>query len=45
MPSRISSSPARFSGRLLEPMKASTSAMTPTGPEKKFGWNSSLTIP
>ena len=41
MPSRISSSPPTFSGRLFEPMKASTSAIAPGGPVKKFGWNSS----
>ena len=34
-----------LSGRLLEPMNASTIAIPPTMPEKKFGWNSSARMP
>ena len=45
MPMRISSRPPTLSGSAFEPMKASTIAIAPRMPEKKFGWNSSAMMP
>jgi hypothetical protein len=44
-PMRISSSPPTLSGSAFDPISATTIAMAPRIPEKKFGWNSSAMIP
>ena len=45
MPTSTSSRPPTFSGSAFEPMKATTSAIAPRIPEKKFGWKSSAMMP